>query len=328
MKNSFIPKEFRPIVPGSKLVSVTETKQNYSSFLDSPKMIILFISAREDIVPKYFLKEIDYPNCVIHLYYDELGISWDFSFVKNDLTFYINDKKVKADAIYHRHPGVSPDNSNYNKHLAFFEVLDIWKGKLLGQKRDHFHNFSKAFQGITSIKKSSTCTGKKIKYPRSFFLKGDYSLLRFRFEGQLVVKSCSSNRSKVVTEEIFSSWNFDNLNNLPVFFQEKIDGIDVRVHVCENLIWPLMVLNKDCIDYRYASKGTIHYQKTKLPDSIIKFCKSISLIEKNIFIGIDLLKTDNEYYCLESNPGPGWSTYQHSSKKKFAQKLYNKFYRT
>jgi len=38
--------------------------------------------------------------------------------------------------------------------------------------RDHYHNSSKAYQAITSIKNSSKIDGNQaVKYPRSFFLK-------------------------------------------------------------------------------------------------------------------------------------------------------------
>ena len=58
-KGSFIPKDFRPIVPGSKLQlyrqDVSKTKFSVETPIDS----ILFISAKDDIVPGYFLRDIE-----------------------------------------------------------------------------------------------------------------------------------------------------------------------------------------------------------------------------------------------------------------------------
>lgn len=52
---------------------------------------------------------------------------------------------IEPTSIYHRHPGAYKDHPYYDKHIAFFEVLDIWQGNLIGQKRDHYHNSSKAY---------------------------------------------------------------------------------------------------------------------------------------------------------------------------------------
>ena len=326
-KGSFIPKDFRPVVPGAKLELLAGNKQKVKFPMKAPEAVVLFISAKEDIVPIHFLKDIDNHELIVHLYYDDLGISWDFSFSEKFLKIYTCDKVFLPKSIYHRHPGVSPSHPSYQKHIAFFEVLDVWDGNLLGQKRDHYQNFSKAYQGITSIKNSSLANGKKAKYPRSFFLKGKYELLTSRFKNSLIVKSCSNVRSKVVGGEIFSRWDLDKLSNLPTFFQEKIVGLDIRVHVCGNVIWPLQVEKRDCIDYRYASKGSIKYEEIKLPHLIKVFCKSLAQIEGNSLVGVDLMKFENTYFCLEVNPGPGWSTYHHSSKKSFAQNVFKQLLR-
>ncbi|MGK5595274.1 MAG: hypothetical protein ACSNEK_07955 [Parachlamydiaceae bacterium] len=115
--------------------------------------------------------------------------------------------------------------------------------------------------------------------------------------------------------------------HLPTLFQEKIEGSDIRVHVCGKTIWALRVANKDCIDYRYASKGIIKYQKIQLTKEIKAFCQTIAQYENNRLVGVDLMKTKNSYFCLESNPGPGWSTFNHSSKREFAKQVLGKLLR-
>lgn len=331
MKGAFIPKKFRPNVPGSKLQysshNLDGIKFSNKDSIKTTEECILLISAKEDIVPDYFLRDINKVGAVVHLYYDELGTLWDFSFSENILKIYLKEKILIPSSIYHRHPGVFLEHPNYQKHTAFFEVLDIWKGNLIGQKRDHYQNFSKGFQGITSIKIASLENKEKVKYPKSFFLKGDYQVLINRFKQSLIVKSCSNMRSKVVSEDVYSEWNFEKLNYLPTFFQEKIIGNDIRVHVCGNVVWPLQVESKDCVDYRYASKGSVVYSYIELPYHIKNFCKSLAYVERNIFIGVDLMKSNNKYYCLESNPGPGWSTYHHPSKKVFAKKVFKQLLR-
>jgi hypothetical protein len=42
----------------------------------------------------------------------------------------------------------------------------------------------------------------------------------------------------------------------------------------------------------------------------------ISKIENNRLIRINFRKTHEDYFCLESNPGPAWALFDHPSKKK------------
>jgi len=142
-----------------------------------------------------------------------------------------------------------------------------------------------------------------------------------KYKDKLIVKSCSNVRSIVVNEKIFQDWDFKNIENLPTFFQEKIDGYDLRVHICRKKIWPLQVVTKDEIDYRYATSASVSYTKVNLPHYVKKLCNDIAKEEKNSFLGIDFMKNENSYYCLESNPGPGWSTYKLPSKNIFANQI-------
>ena len=323
-KQTFIPKKFRPTVPGSTLRKDLKLDINLGVLkVGKEETYPIIISSKEDIVPQFFLKEVQKKNKVKHLFYDDLGFLWDFSYSNNKLRIYFENLIINPLSIYHRHPGIKLDHPKYNKHVAFFEVLDIWHGNLIGQTRDNFHNSSKAYQGITSINNSTVENRKNnIKYPISFFIKGDYNLLKKKFKNPLVVKSCSSVRSQVVSEEEFSKWNKLNLYNLPTFFQQQISGKDIRVHIYKNKRWALEISNKDCTDYRYSTQSRIIYKQIKLPKSLQSFCSSLSYKEGLKLSGIDFIKDKNTYYCLESNPGPGWSTYRHASKTKFANYLY------
>ncbi len=321
-KRPFIPKDYRPNVPGSKLQEPEGGNYTFSK-LENVSECIVIISSKEDIVPDAFLREIDTCDGFKRLFYDDLGTSWDFIFSNGGLKFFTHDGMVIPKSIYQRHPGVSKKHPYYQKHIAFFEVLDLWKGNLIGQRRDHHHNTSKAYQAITSIRNASKrIAGNGVAYPRSFFIKTSLKTIP-QFNGEMIVKSCSNIRSQVVSQSEFNKWDASNVRHLPTLFQEKVDGKDVRVHVCKNNFWTLLVDSKDCVDYRYASKGSIKYQSITLPDDVIAFCKSMSHLEENKLIGVDLIKTAQGYFCLESNPGPGWSTFNHPTKKKFAQEVFN-----
>ena len=174
------------------------------------------------------------------------------------------------------------------------------------------------YQMITSITKSNEGLDNKIKIPSSFFIKGSFNHLKAHFKKPLIVKSCSSRRSKVAVQEEFEQWNVENIKNIPTLFQEQLNGVDVRVHVGGNHIWSLRIDGKDKIDYRY-SDNKVTYTKIHLEKNLNDFCNNVARIEDNKLIGIDLIKTKSGYFCLESNPGPAWAMFNHPSKKKFAE---------
>jgi glutathione synthase/RimK-type ligase-like ATP-grasp enzyme len=198
--------------------------------------------------------------------------------------------------------------------------MDIWKGNSIGQKRDHFQNASKPYQAIHSILEAKRIIdSKEIRIPKTCLIKGDYSILEQRTKGRLIAKSCSSMRSIVATDNDFNLWDKQNLKSIPVLFQELVEGIDYRIHILDDSTWTLAITSKDHTDYRYSSKVALEYQMQEPPKTVLNFCKTLLKVEQNRFIGIDLIKTNNEFVCLESNPGPGWSTFNHPSRREFSK---------
>lgn len=179
-KFSFIPPKYRPSVPGSLgPIKIPDKPFIWHEINDQKtKENIFVISARDDIVAEWFYKLTKIPCSVKQLYYDDLGLTWDFSYTKNKLKLYLKDgSTIEVCSIYHRHPGFLKNHPFQRKHIAFFEVLDIWSGTILGQKRDHHHNSSKAYQCITTIKEASVnAISNSVRYPKSFFLKEKVSI--------------------------------------------------------------------------------------------------------------------------------------------------------
>src|SRR5690242_14569697 len=99
LKSPFIPKNYRPIVPGSELQMprLDQAGKRFSS--NAPEACILCFSAKDDIVPDYFFRDID-SKTIIHLHYDELGISWDFSFFQHVLKIHTHNRVMTPSAIY------------------------------------------------------------------------------------------------------------------------------------------------------------------------------------------------------------------------------------
>ena len=320
---SFIPPSNRPYVPGSR-IDDNSIEPDCSIDNKYPDKAIFIISVKDDIVAEAFWDDFNNTNLPIcRIFFDNLGYTWDFSYYNGNLSFVINGHIINPMAIYHRHPGCSVDQQFYHKHMSFFEVIDLWDGIMIGQKRDNFHNSSKMYQMAKSLRLAQEKAQCKevVKMPRSFFVKGRLGELYKKIDGQFIVKSCSGVRSRVADEKEYSKWDLENLNNLPTLFQEKIDGQDVRIHICKTYKWALLITQKDNLDYRYSSKGTIRYKKIRLNRKLSAFCDAVSSIEQNSFVGIDFIKTVDGYYCLESNPSPGWSTFKHKSRMNFSEKV-------
>lgn len=321
MKRTFIPPHYRPCVPGAHLCA----KPKGASSKKQLRPIIV-IAASEDIVPGKFLQDLTgQADRVSQLFYDDLGVSWDFSFYESKLCIFQGETSVYPSAIYHRHPGLKKAQLHYHKHMAFLEALEQWAGNCLGQMSCHFHNSSKIYQLISSLRQAREKADEKaISFPRSFFVKGNFDSVSPKLAPSLIVKSCSSQRSKVATGEEFQNWDKNNIGNLPTLFQEHIRGEDVRVHVCGDTLWALKVQNKDHLDYRYSSPGSVNYEKIDLGYPIQNFCKSVSQVENNPLLGIDFVFLGTRVFCLESNPGPGWSTFDHPSKSGFSEAIFSR----
>ncbi len=324
MKRAYIPQEYRPVVPGTTLVSQNCNRFEISDDLKMLSQTIAVFSSKGDIVAKNFWGNFEHKNQAIHLYFDDLGYFWDFIYDGQSLVVLTKEGKLFPSSIYHRHPGVAQDHECYSRHIAFFEIVDMWDGNQIGQKRDHFHNASKPFQMHTSISQAlkKVCT-ENVTIPKTNIVKGNVSKVSERMVKHRVVKSCSGMRSIVVSDKDCKSWDHSNINHVPVLFQEQIEGIDIRVHKIDNTFWALSVISKSQIDYRYSDKKELVYTVLELPEELKQFCREVSRLENNRFVGIDLIQVGNLFYCLESNPGPGWSTYAHSSKHQFNEAFGN-----
>ncbi|ADI37596.1 ATP-grasp domain-containing protein [Waddlia chondrophila] len=167
---------------------------------------------------------------------------------------------------------------------------------------------------LQAVKKINT---DKVGIAKTYLVKGNIREIKSRLDKQYIVKSCSSMRSIAATEQDYNSWEMQDLKNVPVMFQEYIDGTDYRIHFMDDYTWTLSVISKDRADYRYSSKHSLEYRLETIPSELDDFCKDLSKIEDNRFIGVDLIKTGDRYVCLESNPGPDWSTFYHPSRDQF-----------
>ena len=163
---------------------------------------------------------------------DELGISWHFSFFKGEITFYTKENRIQPLGIYHRLCYPKGENFDKNLVIALSEAVHNCTCLQIGAHYDNFYNQSKIFQLNETIHPAlKEAQAFSVTTPVSHFIKGDVSFLQMikNEKKQMIVKSCSSTRSKVVDQSVFLKWTKRNIHTIPTLFQEKIEGEDVRI---------------------------------------------------------------------------------------------------
>jgi glutathione synthase/RimK-type ligase-like ATP-grasp enzyme len=131
--------------------------------------------------------------------------------------------------------------------------------------------------------------------------------------GRIVYKSMSGIRS-VVKE--FSAEHLTGAPLGPVLFQQLVKGNNVRVHVVGEEVFCCSIVS-DAVDYRYA-EARIH--GCSLPDEVAERCLALARRLGLVLAGLDLIVTsEQQWYCLEANPNPGFSYFDRSPKKVIAR---------
>jgi glutathione synthase/RimK-type ligase-like ATP-grasp enzyme len=149
--------------------------------------------------------------------------------------------------------------------------------------------------------------------PRTLVTTDPASVARFAREHPAVIyKSVSAARSIVRTLDLSRGDDLDRVRSLPTQFQERIEGVDIRVHVVGEEVFPIEIAS-EAVDYRYAARDNleIDMRPITLPDVVTDRCRRLSHDLDLPFCGIDLRRTaQNEYVCFEVNPSPAYSYYE------------------
>jgi glutathione synthase/RimK-type ligase-like ATP-grasp enzyme len=101
----------------------------------------------------------------------------------------------------------------------------------------------------------------------------------------------------------------------PTQLQERIAGIDVRVHVVGKELFACEI-RCEAVDYRYAhlTGHNIELSRCQLPDDCAERCLALARATRLPLAGIDLRRTEEgEWYCFEINPSPGFTYYQNAT---------------
>jgi len=130
----------------------------------------------------------------------------------------------------------------------------------------------------------------------------------WRRHQRVIYKSLSGIRSIVshLTDEHMP--RFQDVASCPTQFQQYVPGIDYRVHLVGDEVFACRILS-DADDYRYSKR--VDMQACELPEEIDAQCRRLIASMNLLIAGIDLRCTpENEWFCFEVNPSPGFTYFQ------------------
>jgi glutathione synthase/RimK-type ligase-like ATP-grasp enzyme len=137
----------------------------------------------------------------------------------------------------------------------------------------------------------------------------------WRQYGDIVYKSISGVRSVVTRVTPEHRERFKDLAHCPTQFQRWIPGVDYRVHVCGNDIFPCEVLSP-AVDYRYphSDEDRPTIRRCRLPAEVAEKCRNLVRSLSLDLAGIDLrLTPSGSWYCFEVNASPGFTFFEELS---------------
>jgi len=205
--------------------------------------------------------------------------------------------------------GEQPARKSLLVHTHFVQWLEIATCRIFNRPWDMLSNFSKPYQAqmiaAAGFKIPPTCITSDVNILNNF---------RKKHPG-LIFKSISSARSIVKELDELNIHELEKIRYLPTQFQEKLQGVNIRVHVVGDVLFATMAISK-VVDYRYAGRDgeDLDLVPFQLPAEIEKRCFEVAKSLHLLLCGIDLFLTDDgDYYCFEVNPSPGYSFYQQNT---------------
>lgn len=135
---------------------------------------------------------------------------------------------------------------------------------------------------------------------------------------KVIYKSCSGERSIVTELDPADLLNkAKSLSLCPVQFQEFIDGINVRVHVVNDITFATLV-SSSSIDYRYDKSAK--WAATEIPPEVAIACIKMARAMDLRLAGIDLkFATDGRVVCFEVNPSPVFNVYEAATGQRISE---------
>lgn len=129
---------------------------------------------------------------------------------------------------------------------------------------------------------------------------------------RIIYKSISGVRSIVATLDHAAADRLAGVRSGPVQLQRWIKGIDVRAHVIGKQ-WFATAVESNAADYRYATSAghKLSIVATDIDGDVGERLVNLATSMGLLVAGIDLrLTPDDEWFCFEVNPSPGFTFYE------------------
>ena len=124
--------------------------------------------------------------------------------------------------------------------------------------------------------------------------------------GRIIVKSVSAVRS--IVREVQPDRDLAPVAHCPTLFQERIEGVDVRVHVVGRSVFATR-MTSDADDYRYDTET--RRESMAVPERIAHRCVQLSDSLGLLLAGCDFRVTPSgRWVCFEVNPSPAFTYFE------------------
>ena len=211
-----------------------------------------------------------------------------------------------------------PDGELWRHAAAVHEILLSWgdlsPALVLNRPGAMAPNGSKPYQAIW-------IESVGFRIPETLITTDPVAALNFWKQHERVIyKSLSADRSIVthLTQEHLA--RFDNIASCPTQFQRYVSGVEYRVHVVGEDLFPCKILS-DEDDYRYASPPAV-MEACELPAEVSRLCRTLARSMDLQIAGIDLKCTpENDWYCFEVNPSPAFAWFQDVTQQPIAEAI-------
>lgn len=215
-------------------------------------------------------------------------------------------------------PGSPAMASSRAFHDGFGQWADIAHARVVNRYSAMGSNFSKPFQ-------SQLIREHGFDVPPTL-VTNDPELVRAFHEthGPLIYKSISGERSIVALLDPADQQRLERIRWCPVQFQGFIDGPNLRVHTVGRRVFATLVTS-DAVDYRYATRQVgraATFEPYELDDELGQRCIALAVALGLEVAGLDLkLPSDGRVVCLEVNPSPVFSYYEHNTGQPIADAI-------
>ena len=199
-------------------------------------------------------------------------------------------------------------------HDSLFQWIEITPAQVINRMAAMASNGSKPYQ-LQLIRQQGFAIPETL-------ITNDPELARqfFRQHGKVIYKSASGVRSIVAPLKPEDFTRLERIRWCPTQFQVQLIGDNLRVHVIGEKVFATRI-RTEAVDYRYASRqgSNAELESVDIDLHLAQRCVRLASSLGLAFAGIDLLLTDEDVYCFEVNPNPGFSYFENNTGQPIAR---------